>query len=263
MNGGENKMDFTKINQLLSDLNKNRPLNADELNRLKEEFIIDFTYNSNAIEGNTLTLQETALILNEGVTIGEKPLKDHLEAVGHKEAYDYIEELVKEKASLSENAVKSIHHIVLLDKPDSKGVYRNVPVRIMGSAYTPPQPWEVPIQMERLIEEYNILNNAHIIEKVSLLHLKFERIHPFIDGNGRTGRLLLNMELMKAGYPPINVKFKDRRKYYECFEAYEYTKEPTQMIELIAGYTAETLERYLAIANAKNIQTKKENTPNL
>lgn len=256
-------MNFNQIDQMLCDLNTSRPLNSDELHRLKEEFMIDFTYNSNAIEGNTLTLQETALILNEGITIGEKPLKDHLEAVGHKEAYYYMEELVKEKTPLSENIIKSIHHIVLLDKPESKGVYRNVPGRIMGSVYEPPQPWEVPIQMEHLIKEYHSMNDVHIMEKVSLFHLKFERIHPFIDGNGRTGRLLLNMELMKAGYPPINVKFKDRRKYYECFESYEYTKEPTQMTELIAEYAAEALERYLIIVKAKNIQTKKENIPNL
>ena len=242
-------MNFDKTDALLRQLNECRPLTAGEVERLRDEFLIEFTYNSNAIEGNTLTLQETALIINEGITIAEKPLKDHLEVIGHKEAYFYVEDLVKQKIPLSEKIIKDIHSIVLMDKPQDKGVYRRVPVRIMGAVHTPPKPWAVAIQMEQLMAEYEDWQDTlHPIERIALFHLKFEGIHPFIDGNGRTGRLLLNLELMKKGYPAINVKFSDRRRYYDCFTAYHQSGgNPEAMVELVKGYVEEALNRYLVI----------------
>lgn len=240
---------FEKIDELLCKVNKCRPLTEGEVARLRDEFLIDFTYNSNAIEGNTLTLQETALIINEGITIAEKPLKDHLEVIGHKEAYFYVESLVKDKLPLSEKVIKDIHSIVLMDKPQDKGVYRRVPVHIMGAVHTPPEPWAVPVQMEQLMADYNgEMQKLHPIERVALFHLRFEGVHPFIDGNGRTGRLLLNLELMKHGYPAVNVKFADRRKYYDCFTKYHQTeRNPQAMTELVTGYVGEALERYLSV----------------
>lgn len=242
-------MDLKKIDNLLKKVNNCRPLTSGEVQRLREEFLIDFTYNSNAIEGNTLTLQETALILSEGITIAEKPLKDHLEVIGHKDAYFYVEELVKEKVVFSEKIIKNIHSIVLMDKPQDKGVYRRVPVRIMGAIHTPPQVWEIPIQMEKLISDYeSTMTDLHPIERVALFHLRFESIHPFIDGNGRTGRLLLNLELMKQGYPAINVKFTDRRRYYDCFNEYHRLGGDAQaMTEMIGAYVEETLGMYCDI----------------
>lgn len=242
---------FNKIDTLLSTLNNYRPLTQGEVERLREEFLIEYTYNSNAIEGNTLTLQETALIIKEGITIAQKPLKDHLEVIGHKEAYYYIEELVKQKTSLSEKVIKDVHSIVLIDKPQDKGVYRRVPVRIMGSIHEPPQPYLVPIQMEQLIIEYEEMKkNLHPIERAALFHLKFEAIHPFIDGNGRTGRLLLNLELMKEGYPAINVKFADRRRYYDCFTLYhESNGNSNAMVQMVSEYVQEALERYIDIVS--------------
>lgn len=243
------QMNLEKIDDVLQQVNECRPLTPGEVERLREEFLIEFTYNSNAIEGNTLTLQETALILNEGITIAEKPLKDHLEVIGHKEAYLYVEDLVKQKVSLSEKVIKDIHSIVLMDKPQDKGVYRRVPVRIMGAVHTPPQPWEVPIQMEQLLADYEEMKTTmHPIERVALFHLRLEGVHPFIDGNGRTGRLLLNLELMKEGYPAINVKFADRRRYYDCFTVYHQSGgDPKAMTEMIAEYVREALEKYLEI----------------
>ncbi|MFT9495622.1 Fic family protein [Anaerosolibacter sp.] len=242
---------FDKIDTLLSTLNNYRPLTQGEVERLRDEFLIDFTYNSNAIEGNTLTLQETALIIKEGITIAEKPLKEHLEVIGHKEAYYYIEELVKQKTPLSEKLIKDIHSIILIDKPQDKGMYRRVPVRIMGSVHEPPQPYLVPIQMEQLVLEYEEMKkNLHPIESIALFHLKFETIHPFIDGNGRTGRLLLNLELMKEGYPAINVKFVDRRKYYDCFTSYhELNGNANAFVQMVAEYVQEALERYIDIVS--------------
>jgi len=245
---------FNKIEKLKTKLNEYRPLTSDEVRRLREEFLINFTYNSNAIEGNTLTLQETALILKEGITIDQKPLKDHLEAVGHKDAFYYIEELVKDKVDLSENAIKDIHTLVLMDKPQQRGMYRRIPVTILGAVHEPPQPYLVPVLMEQLLREYKEeMKDKHIIEKVALFHLKFEEVHPFIDGNGRTGRLILNLELMKEGYPPINIKFQDRKKYYDCFSDYRLKNgDPSMLTTMVANYVEEELEKYISVLEIAN-----------
>lgn len=236
---------FARVDALKTELGKRRPLTQGELKRLQEEFLVEFTYNSNAIEGNTLTLRETALAL-EGVTIDKKPLKDHLEAVGHRDAFLYVQHLVIEKAPMSEKIIKDIHSLVLMDRPDDKGVYRKIPVTIMGAHQEPPQPYLVPAQMERLIAEQKD-NKRHPIENIALFHLDFEGIHPFIDGNGRTGRLLLNLMLMRRGYPPIDVKFADKKRYYACFDSYYKDKTAAPMVKMVSGYLEERLERYLDI----------------
>ncbi|KXG42703.1 cell filamentation protein Fic [Tepidibacillus decaturensis] len=244
---------FNKIEELLHQLNSYRPLNEGELLRLREEFLINFTYNSNAIEGNSLTLQETALIIKEGITIDKKPLKDHLEAVGHKEAYLYVEELVQKKVPISEKVIKEIHSLVLMDRRADRGIYRRVPVTIMGAIHTPPEPYLVPVQMEQLIMHYEQLSSLHVVERTAIFHLEFETIHPFIDGNGRTGRLLLNLELMKEGYPPINIKYGDRKRYYNCFTSYHTNgKDPSEMVSLISQYLEEELSRYVEIVRIAN-----------
>ncbi len=245
---------FDKIDNLLKELNKCRPLTKDELGRLMEEFLIEFTYDSNAIEGSTLTLQETALIINEGVTIAEKPLKEHLEVVGHKEAFLYVQDLVKEKLDITERVIKDIHNIVLMDKPQSRGVYRNLPVRVMGAENEVAQPYMIKPLMEDLISNYESNKGKHIVEQIALFHLEFESIHPFLDGNGRTGRLLLNLELMKNGIPPINIKFVNRRRYYDCFKAYHSENSSSaEMVQLIGEYVLEGIENYLRIIKASNI----------
>ncbi len=239
---------LSKIDNLLKELNNCRPLNSDEVARLRDEFLVEFTYDSNAIEGSTLTLQETALIINEGITIAEKPLREHLEVVGHKEAYLYVVDLVKEKTPITERVIKDIHNIILMDKPKSRGVYRNLPVRVMGADNEVAQPYMIEPLMQDLIKSIEANRDKHIVEQVALFHLKFESIHPFLDGNGRTGRLLLNLELMKNGIPPINIKFANRRKYYDCFKAYHSENgSANEMIELIGGYVVEAIENYLSI----------------
>lgn len=238
---------FLRIDAKKQELQKRRPLTQGELERLRKEFLIDFTYNSNAIEGNTLTLQETALVL-EGITIDQKPLKDHLEVVGHKEAFLYVQELVSNPVTITEKVIKDIHSLVLVDRPHDRGNYRGIPVRIMGAGHIPPQPYLVPIQMEELTKKYySSENKMHLIEKVARFHMDFERIHPFIEGNGRTGRLLMNLDIMQHGYPPINVKFSDRKRYYECFGAYHENGDAHNMIMMIAKYMEEELNHYLEI----------------
>ena len=233
---------FTEADQCKADLDDRRPLTAGELQRLREEFLIEYTYNSNAIEGNTLTLQETALVL-EGVTIDKKPLKDHLEAVGHRDAFLYVQDLVQQKIPFSESIIRQIHTLVLMDRPEDRGLYRRIPVRIMGAYHVPPDPVFVPEQMERLVLEFSA-DKYHPIERAAMFHLKFEGIHPFVDGNGRTGRLIMNLMLMQAGYPPINVKYTDRRRYYEAFDAYYRDNNAGAMVEMVAGYVTENLRKY-------------------
>ena len=238
---------FERIEELKAELDARRPLTQGELERLNEEFMIEFTYNSNAIEGNTLTLQETAMVL-EGITIDQKPLKDHLEAVGHKDAFLYVQDIVSNKIPLTEFVIKNIHSLVLMNKPEDKGVYRRVPVRIMGAFTEPVQPYMIePKITELLAENEKRKATMNIIERVARFHLEFESIHPFIDGNGRTGRLLMNFELMQNGDPPINVKFSDRKRYYDAFDSYSRNQDATPMTNLIAEYVTERLEQYLRV----------------
>ncbi|MDO4945440.1 MAG: Fic family protein [Ruminococcus sp.] len=241
-----------KVYELKEKLAGLRPLNEGELKRLRDEFAVNNTYNSNAIEGSTLTLRETAMILSEGITIAEKPVKEHLEAIGHKDAFDYILEIADRKTELSERVIKEIHSLVLMADRENRGVYRRVPVKIVGSEYTPPQPYLVSKEMEQLIIDYNeTIKSADVISAAALLHLKFESIHPFIDGNGRTGRLLLNFELMKSGLLPVNIKFTDRVKYYDCFDNYRLNSSPDMLTGLIADYEISELERYISIIEAE------------
>ncbi len=236
---------LAQIDRKKQELDGRRPLTKGELERLNEEFTVEYTYNSNAIEGNTLTLRETDLVLR-GLTIDQKPLKDHMEAVGHKEAFDYVRELVKEKAPLTENIIKQIHYLVLADKKDDRGVYRRIPVRIMGAHHEPVQPYLIEPRMEQLLLDY-AANKEHIVTKLARFHIEFEGIHPFIDGNGRTGRLLVNLELMKANYPPIDIKFTDRVAYYNAFDEYHVKHNLSAMESLLTGYVNERLDTYLKI----------------
>jgi Fic family protein len=224
-----------------------RPLTAGEVERLRDEFMIEFIYNSNAIEGNTLTLKETAMAL-EGMTIDKKPLKDHLEAVGHRDAFLYVQDIAKKDMPLAESVIKNIHALVLMNRPEDKGVYRRIPVKIMGAYTEPVQPYLIEPKMTELLQSDNERKGAiHDIERIARFHLEFEGIHPFIDGNGRTGRLLMNLELIKCGFPPINVKFTDRKRYYDAFDAYYKDGNANKMIDMIAEYVNERLGEYLAV----------------
>jgi Fic family protein len=231
------------IDRKMKELNTRRSLTEGEVERLREQFVVEYTYNSNAIEGNTLTLHETDLVLR-GLTIGQKPLKDHMEAVGHKEAFDFVSEVVKDKAPMSESIIKQIHCLVLADKKDDRGVYRRVPVRIMGAQHEPVQPYLIQPKMEQLMIDF-AESTEHIVTKLARFHIEFEGIHPFIDGNGRTGRLLVNMEFMKVGFPPIDIKFTDRVAYYHAFDEYYRKHNLSAMEKLFAKYVNERLDMYL------------------
>lgn len=238
-------MNFLELDRLAKVLKSKRPLNKTELKRIHENFMIENTYHSNAIEGNTLTLRETALILQEGITIAEKPIKDHLDLIGYKDAFEYIMDIANKNTQLTERVIKNIHTLVLMNDASNRGVYRRLPVTIVGALHTPPQPYLVPSQLEQLLIDYEELKQSgHIVEAISIFHLRFEGIHPFIDGNGRTGRLILNLELIKSGLLPVNIKFGDRKEYYTCFDDYYSDNHSSERLtRLIVKYEIEELQK--------------------
>ena len=242
---------LTVIDAKKAQLAKMRPLTEGEVERLREEFMVEFTYNSNAIEGNTLTLKETAMVL-EGMTIDQKPMKDHLEAVGHRDAFMYVQDIATKEIDLTESVIKNIHSLVLVNRPQDKGVYRAIPVRIMGAYTEPVQPYLIEPKMTELLSVNKEREQTmHIIERIARFHLEFEGIHPFIDGNGRTGRLILNLDLIRNGYPAINVKFTDRKRYYDAFDAYYRDGNADAMIELIGEYVDKRLDEYFEVLNGR------------
>lgn len=240
---------FKEIDELKRKLDVSRPLTKAEVERLYNDFKIDFTYNSNAIEGSTITLDETYAILEGKITIGGKSTKEYLDTVNHGHAFDFLLKVIKENYEFDERLIKEIHSIVLANDNENRGSYRRVPVRV--GMHRPTEALNIPIEMEQLLKDYLGENKMHLVEKVADFHLKFESIHPFIDGNGRTGRLLLNFELMRNGYPPINIKFEDRERYYKAFEDYHKTGEGTLMTELVKDRVTDELECYLNIMGIK------------
>ena len=198
------------------ELDSHRPLNASIVRKLKEQFALEWTYNSNAIEGNTLSLQETEIVLNSGVTIGGKTVNEHLEAINHREGIIQIEKIIQNQQELTENVIKDIHRIILKGIDDLEaGCYRRTNVRIVGARMIPPQ----AVKIDRLMNElmtwyYENMTVLSIPELSAQFHYKFVCIHPFIDGNGRVARLLMNLILMKNGYPPTVILKVDRKKYY-------------------------------------------------
>ena len=204
-------VDFSKIEELKQAIDAYRPLSRNISKSLKEKLIVDWTYNSNAIEGNTLTLSETKVVL-EGLTIGGKSIVEHLEVINHRDAILFIEDLISNNVPLNEWNIKNIHALILkgIDQ-NNAGRYRNENVLISGAKHIPPTHFQVDQLMQQLIRAYEKeWNDMHPIVRAMLLHGEFVKIHPFIDGNGRTARLLLNFELMKLGYTPIIIR-KDQR----------------------------------------------------
>jgi len=232
-----------KVDALKEALSRHRPLTPSEKKRLQETFMVDYTHNSTAIEGNTLTLSETALVL-EGVTIGQKPLKDHLEAIGHRDAFNFLEDAVGRGEAISERLVKDLHALVLADQPQDRGAYRRMPVIITGAAHTPPQPYLVAPQMGEWVRDLNA-THLHPLVAAALFHIRFEATHPFVDGNGRTGRLLANFILMRAGYLPVSIKYENRVAYYEAFTSYHRDANAVPMVRIFVEAEAARLSALL------------------
>lgn len=224
---------FSKVDAAV-DAYRHRPLTQGESDRIRKEFLIKFAYSSNAIEGNTLTLQETALVL-DGIVIDKKPLKDHMDIVGHRDAFLYVENLVNNNTLFTERVIKQIHTLVLIDKPKDRGIYRLIPVENRKLSHVLSDPTFIPEQMKSLVAEFTANHKLHPIERAALFHLKFESIHPFIDGNGRTGRLILNLMLMQAGYKPIAIGPDELTNYQNAINAYHQYNDTNAMIKVIAN----------------------------
>ncbi|GHT78604.1 hypothetical protein FACS1894104_2010 [Actinomycetota bacterium] len=249
-----------RIDKKLEYLNENRPLDESALASLQESFRVDFTHNSTAIEGNTLTLRETALVLTEGVTISEKPLKDHLEVIDNDKALEYILRAVERTATLDSELIKKIHAIVAHNDPAAipVGEYATSLRTITGSNVVPPPPELIAQYLEDLIS--SMPEQPSITDTVRF-HLVFEDIHPFNDGNGRTGRLLLNMMLIKQGYPPIVIKAdpENRTAYYKAIDTFcdpEGDRDITPMLKVVANCVENSLDQYLCILPAKSLAEK-------
>ena len=251
---------LTKINQRQSELNFLRQ-NLDNAT-IKEALKVEFLYESNRIEGNTLTLRETQLVINEGMTISGKSMREHLEAINHKEAILFIEDLVTQKMELSEYVLKQIHGIVLygIDR-ENAGVYRKLPVAIAGSKHLPPQPYLLQDLMEDYFRFYELhRNDLHPVILAAEMHERLVSIHPFIDGNGRTSRLIMNLILLQHGFPLaiIGGDYESRMAYYDALEKVQTEDDKQSFILLIAEKVLSGLDRYINILNPKKGSPKKE-----
>jgi Fic family protein len=179
--------------------------------------MLEWTYHSNGIEGNTLTLQETRIVLSDGITVGGKTLREHFETLNHHEAIEILEGMVQKKGLLAASQIFDIHRVVLKNiELEFGGRYRNAGVRIMGANFTPPNALKVDDLMNELLEWVNQRNNIPVLIKAMMFHHRMVWIHPFFDGNGRTVRLMFNLLLMRAGYPPAIILQQDRKKYYDA-----------------------------------------------
>lgn len=238
---------FKEVDDKLAKLNSKRPLPKSTLKSLEEKNILDWTYNSNAIEGNTLTLRETKVVL-EGITVGGKSVKEHLEVINHKEAILFLEDLVKKDLCLSEWNIKNIHTLILKEIDNTNaGKYRLENVVISVASQKPIDYIKVPEEMEKLMNKYEEWDKYHPLIRSALLHGEFVFIHPFIDGNGRTARLLMNFEAMKNGYLPIILKAEIRAKYYDALDKAMVEHDYTDFIKLIVDEENKILDQYLEV----------------
>jgi len=240
-------------------LEAKRPLPPELVNRLRKEVIIEYTYDTNAIEGNTLTLNETRLVIEEGLTIGRKPLRDVQGAKNHPEAIDFIESLVYHMEPITEEKILRLHEIILRGIEANPGKYRSSGVRVAGASFTPPRSSEVPQLVRELLDWLNRnMEEYSPVELAARFHHRFVTIHPFPEGNGRTARLLLNAVLMRHGYPfLINITNRDRAKYLEALREADQGN-PEAFVNFIARSAERVLDIYLNAIEEPVVLTLKE-----
>jgi fido (protein-threonine AMPylation protein)/transcriptional regulator with XRE-family HTH domain len=222
--------------------------------RIVQALELEYIHDSNRIEGNTLTLRETDLVINEGMTIAGKSMREHLEAINHQEAVELLKHLVKTRATITESTIKQLHNLILrgIDSTNA-GKYRNVQVLIKGSKHIPPQPYLISQQMEDLIDWYNGCHETlHPVLLAAEFSERFVTIHPFIDGNGRTSRLLMNLILLQNGYVIANIKGdkSNRLLYYQALESTQIKESITSFAKFVAMVEFSCIQRYLEILGA-------------
>ena len=245
INLGENY--FDEVDNLKKELDSKRPFPKETLKSLKESINLEWTYNSNGIEGNTLTLRETQVVL-EGITVGGKTITEHLEAINHEKAILYLDDLVRDSKPITEWNIKNIHQLILKEiDNENAGRYRKENVTIKGATHIPPDFVKISELMEKLILNYETWNKYHPIIRSALLHGELVKIHPFVDGNGRTSRLIMNLDLMNHGYNPVIIKKENRLEYYEVLDKAHTTGDYTDFIKLVTKLEIEMLKKYLEL----------------
>ena len=236
-----------KIDALRLKIDTHRPLDAHTLKQVREYFRIGTTYSSNALEGNSLTETETKIVIEDGITIGGKPVRDHLEALGHSEAYDLLFRLAKHQ-DITEANVKELHRLFYY-RIDAKqaGKYRRKRVIITGTDFIPPAPDRIPDLMESFIAGLPATRaKRHPVEFAAIIHRELVTIHPFIDGNGRAARLLMNLALLQAGYPVAIIPPILRRDYLDTLNK-THKGDDGPFINFIAGVCYESAKEYLRL----------------
>lgn len=238
-----------RLDEKKAQLEELRPIPSYALKSIKESMTIEWTYNSNSIEGNTLTLQETKMVLEKGFTIKGKSLREHFEAVNHQEAIEYIENLAARDYQLKTRDILDVHELVLQKiEKEYAGRYRTSGVRISGANFVPPNALKIDRFMEELIAWTNTSAEVHPLVRASIFHHRFVWIHPFFDGNGRTARLLFNLLLMKEGYPPAIILRNDRKKYYTALN-HSNKGNYSRLVLLILQAMERSLNIYLGSLN--------------
>ncbi|MBN2014265.1 MAG: Fic family protein [Candidatus Altiarchaeota archaeon] len=237
---------YERVIRKKKELDALRPLPRGALEKLRKQFAIELAYNSNAIEGNTLTLKETQMVIEEGITIKGKPLREHFEAINHQKAFELLESLVKKKTQLSGDVIRELHGLVLAGIDDENaGIYRRMNVRILGAVKSPPRFEKVFSLMEEFMGYVGSNpDKLNALELAAIIHYRLVGIHPFTDGNGRTARLVMNLWLMRHGYPVTMVLKVDRKKYYDRLKKADQD-EVTPFIDFIARNVERSLDLYL------------------
>ena len=244
-----------KLSEKKRQLDQLRPLPPEQVKNIQEWLDVEYTYTSNAIEGSTLNRSETALVIEKGITVRGKTLREHLEATNHAKAIDFVRSMIeKGHQFISEDDIKNIHKIVLAGIDDEwAGKYRLRQVFITGAPQEPPGPEEVPYRMKKLIEWLKDQQGVHPVKVAADLHYRFVVIHPFVDGNGRTTRLLMNLVLMQNGYPIAIIKTEEREAYIDAIRKATVTGNLDDFYSLVFGAVERSLDAYIAAAKGKSI----------
>ena len=240
-------------------LDQHRPLSPSLLNKLRKEFMVEYTFDSNAIEGSTLTLHETRMVIEEGLTVQGRPLRDILAARNHPEAIEYVEGLAKAGGSLTEKDVLTLHKLIMEGVDEGAGRYREAGVRIAGALFSPPKSTEVPATMRSLLDWLDRnLEELSPVELAAVFHHRFVTVHPFAEGNGRTARLLMNLILMRNSYPFIvSVSRQDRDKYIRALREADQGN-LNDFVNYIARCAERTLDIYLNTIEEQDVLTLSE-----
>lgn len=241
--------DLQKLDSLKAAWSQVSPMSSIQKSKLHQYFQTMYTHDSNQIEGNTLTFQETHLVVNEGMTISGKTMREHLEAINHQEAIEYLVSLVDGKEELNKRVLMELHQLILksIDSQHA-GVYRSVPVKITGSSHEPPQPYLIDKLMEDYFMYYERQKKVlHPVILAADMHERLASIHPFIDGNGRTSRLVMNLILLRHGYTLTSLKGDSitRLKYYQALENVQLNNDPTMFYRLIMDAASRSLREHL------------------